>query len=320
MAKGLHEILDELKANPGDTKLWNSHTWKGPSQSDIASWQAQGFGVSQGKLRTLLSRDGRLQLLASDRLTAFDRLIDYVPLKGIILSTISDFWFRSLSGVVSTHYIKQLGPRVLLVEATRPYKLEIVVRGYLAGSLVRAYAAGERVFYGTKLPEGLRPFERLPEPLITATTKAAAFEHDEVITLDEILKRKLCSALEWEQIGAMALKIFSMGSSICAQNGWLLVDSKYEFGRCSEDSIKLIDEVHTPDSARFWEAETYSSRLELGQPPRMLDKENIRNYLMQAGFHGFGDVPAVPKTHLIDLAKDYLIVAEKLVGHPLVLE
>ena len=320
MAKRLADILSELKAHPDDVKLWNTHVWNGPTQSDIASWQAQGFGVSHGKLRTLLSRDGRLQILASDRLTAFDRLIDHVPLKGVILSSISNFWFKSLSGIVPNHYIKQLGPRALLVETTRPFKLEVVVRGYLAGSLARAYAEGERLFFGAKLPEGLKPFERLPEPIITATTKAPAFEHDEVISLDEMFHRKLCTDQEWDQIGAMALKTFSIGSKICALNGWILVDSKYEFGRCQENLIKLIDEVHTPDSSRFWSAATYLSQLERGQSPHMLDKEDIRQYLMSCGFSGFGKSPSVPKKLLLELAENYLMIAEKLTGQPLIAE
>lgn len=317
MTKRLSEILQDLLTQPTNTKLWDHYTWQGPTQSDVASWQAQGFGVYQGKVRTVLSRDGRLQLLHSDRLTAFDRLIDYVPLKGVILSAITDFWFKSLSGMVPTHFIKQLGPRALLVESLRPIKLEVVVRAYLAGALARAYASGQRSFCGVALPEGLKPFDRLPEPIITPTTKAAAFEHDENISVDSILKQGICSSSEWEQICVMALKIFSVGSNIFNEKGWILVDSKYEFGRSADGSIKLIDEVHTPDSSRLWEQATYSKRVAAGEEPIMLDKENVRRYLLLQGFSGFGEVPIVPRSLLVELAQTYLSVAEKLAGNPL---
>jgi phosphoribosylaminoimidazole-succinocarboxamide synthase len=317
MTKRPSEILQDLLAQPSNTKLWDHYTWRGPTQSDVASWQAQGFGVYQGKVRTVLSRDGRLQLLHSDRLTAFDCLIDYVPLKGVILSAITDFWFKSLSGIVPTHFVKQQGPRALLVEALRPIKVEVVVRAYLAGAVARAYATGQRSFCGVTLPEGLKPFERLPEPIITPTTKAAVFEHDENISADDIVKQGLCSNSEWDQICVMALKIFSVGTNIFNSRGWILVDSKYEFGRSSDSVIKLIDEVHTPDSSRLWEHATYSDRIAAGLDPIMLDKENVRRYLMQQGFSGFGEVPAVPRALLIELAQTYLSVAEKLAGTPL---
>ncbi len=317
MTKRLSDILQDLVAQPTNAKLWDHYTWRGPTQSDVASWQAQGFGVYQGKIRTVLSRDGRLQLLHSDRLTAFDCLIDYVPLKGVILSAITDFWFKSLSGIVPNHFVKQLGPRALLVEALRPIKVEVVVRAYLAGAIARAYATGQRSFCGVRLPDGLRVNDRLPEPIITPTTKAAAFEHDENISADDVVKHGLCSHAEWEQICVMALKTFSVGTNVFSSKGWILVDSKYEFGRSADGVIKLIDEVHTPDSSRLWDKATYSQRVAAGQEPIMLDKENVRRYLLLQGFSGFGEVPTVPRALLIELAQTYLAVAEKLTGNPL---
>jgi phosphoribosylaminoimidazole-succinocarboxamide synthase len=319
MTQRLSEILQELTGLESDTKLWESSIWQGPSQSDIASWQAQGYGVYQGKVRTVLNREGRIQLLHSDRLTAFDRLIDYAPFKGIILCSITDFWFKSLPSTLPTHYVKQLGPRALLVEATRPIKLEIVVRGYLAGSLARAYERGSRVFCGIKLPEGLKPFDRLPEPIITPTTKAAAFEHDENISLDEILRIGICTMSEWEQITVAALKAFSIGTKLYSDSGWILADSKYEFGRSNDGSIKLIDEIHTPDSARLWELSSYETNISTGHAPKMLDKENIRRYLLSKNFSGTGEVPPIPRSLLVELAKTYLNVGETLIGKPILL-
>jgi len=317
MTKRLSDTYQEILANPTNSKLWQSQIWQGPSQSDVASWQAQGYGVYQGKIRTVLSRDGRIQLLHSDRLTAFDRLIDYIPLKGVILSAITKFWLEELGKTVPTHFIKELGPRALLVEAARPVKIEVIVRGYLAGSIARAYTAGERYFCGVQLPEGLKPFDRLPEPIITPTTKAAAFDHDENITAEQVVSRGICTKKEWDEISVMALKVFSAGSKIFLDRGWLLVDSKYEFGKGLDGSLKLIDEVHTPDSSRLWVAASYNERIKNSAPPEMLDKENIRRYLLEQGFSGYGDVPPVPRALLIELGKTYLNVAEKLIGKPL---
>jgi phosphoribosylaminoimidazole-succinocarboxamide synthase len=313
----VRDIYQDISNNPSNDRLWNAHIWQGPTQSDVATWQAQGFGVYQGKIRTVLSRDGRIQMLHSDRLTAFDRLIDYVPCKGVILSTISKFWLEEASKQVPTHFIQGLGPRALLTENLRPIKAEVVVRGYLAGSLLRAYLAGERVFCGVSLPDGLAPYQRLPEPIITPTTKAAAFEHDESISREELLKKGICSLNEWDQISAMALKVYSLGTKILAQKEWILVDTKYEFGKNQSGEIKLIDEVHTPDSSRLWLAATFDERLSQGLAPEMLDKEVIRRWLLDQGFSGYGDVPAVPRSLLIELGKIYLTVAETLTGRPL---
>ena len=176
---------------------------------------------------------------------------------------------------------------------------------------------GERVFCGVRLPEGLKPFGRLPEPIITPTTKAAAFEHDENTTAAELIRRNVCTQKEWDTLSAMAFKVFELGTKIYAEKGWLLVDTKYEFGRTSDGTIKLIDEVHTPDSSRLWNIASYQNRMQKNEPPEMLDKENVRRWLLDHGFSGHGDVPAVPRSILIELAQIYLLVAETLIGKPL---
>ena len=312
MTRRISDIYQQITSEPTNDKLWKSCIWEGPTQSDVASWQAQGYGVYQGKIRTDLSRDGRIQLLHSDRLTAFDRLIDHVPLKGVILAAISRYWLEEISRLVPTHFIKLLGPRALLVESTRPIKAEIVVRSYLSGSLARAYASGQRSFCGVTLPQGLENYERLPEPIITPTTKALAFEHDENITPQELVQRGICTEAEWDQMTVLALKIFSIGSKLYDQKGWILVDTKYEFGKAADGTLKLIDEVHTPDSSRLWRKESYESQLSLSQPPEMFDKENVRRFLLSNGFSGFGEVPTLPRLILLDLAKTYLHVAESV--------
>lgn len=317
MAALVRDIFQEISSNPSNDKLWNSHIWQGPTQSDVATWQAQGFGVYQGKIRTMLNRDGRIQMLHSDRLTAFDRLIDYIPCKGVILSAISKFWLEEVGKQIPTHFIHELGPRALLTESLRPIKVEVVVRSYLAGSLLRAYHAGSRNFCGVKIPDGLAPYERLPEPIITPTTKAAAFEHDEALSADDLISRGVLTKDEWERVSSMALKIFSIGTKVFGEKGWLLVDTKYEFGKNQSGEIKLIDEVHTPDSSRLWLESSYQEKQSQGLVPEMLDKEIVRRWLMEQGFSGYGEVPVVPRSILIELGRVYLSVAETLTGRPL---
>jgi phosphoribosylaminoimidazole-succinocarboxamide synthase len=314
----LRDLYQELTINPSGP-LWDRYMWEGPTQSDIFKWQSQGFGVYQGKIRTVLSRDGRVQMLHSDRLTAFDRLIAQIPGKGAILNSISAWWFETLGKEVPNHYIAKQGSRALLTEQCLPYKVEVVVRGYLAGSMLRSYQSGNRQYCGVKLPDGLRPYARLPEPIITPTTKAKAFEHDEATTASEVIAAGICSAQEWDEISRLALKVFSIGTREFAKRGWILADCKYEFGRSQAGHIKLIDEVHTPDCSRLWIAKSYESEVAAGQTPTMLDKENVRRWLMERGFNGVGAVPEVPKSELLKLAFNLLSVAETLTGEPVVI-
>ena len=312
----LRTLYDEILKTPVADKLWTKNVWTGPTQSEVASWQAQGYSVYQGKIRTVLSRDGRIKMLHSDRLTAFDRLIGYIPGKGVILTSISKYWFEQLSKEIPTHFISSPGPRVLEVQDMRPFKVEVVVRGYLAGSLLRAYEKGEREFCGIRVLDGLKAWQALPEPIITPTTKAAAFEHDENTSKDTLIRQGICTSEQWDEISSLALKVFSLGTRLYGEKGWILVDTKYEFGKDQSGVIKLIDEVHTPDSSRLWMKSSYADRLKSGQPPEMLDKENVRRWLIDRGFTGYGDVPEVPRSVLIDLARIYLDVAETLTGAP----
>ena len=313
----LKELYSSLASRPRDDKLWQKYLWEGPTQSEIAKWQAQGYGVYQGKIRTVLSRDGRIQMLHSDRLTAFDTLISHIPGKGILLTAISKWWFEQLSKEVPTHFIECTGPRLMVTESCVPVKAEVIVRGYLAGSMLRAYEGGERTFCGAKLPEGLKAYEKLPEPIVTPTTKAPAFGHDENVTPEALIKSGVCSEDTWAEISKQALKVFSIGSRLYAERGWILVDTKYEFGKNLKGQLKLIDEVHTPDCSRLWVKETYESRIKSGLVPEMLDKENVRRWLLDAGFNGSGPVPEVPRTVLLDLATTYLKVAETLCSGPI---
>jgi phosphoribosylaminoimidazole-succinocarboxamide synthase len=313
----LRDLYTKFLEKPDDHRLWKKYLWEGPSDTDVSSWQAQGYGVYQGKIRTVLSRDSRIQMLHSDRLTAFDRLIGFIPGKGAILTSISKWWFEQLSKDIPTHYLASPGPRFIVAEDCIPFKVEVVVRGYLAGAILRAYEKGERTYCGVAIPDGLKPFERLPEPIITPTTKAAAYEHDENVTVDRLISDGICTKSDWSMIEELSLKTFSLGSRIFDSHGWILVDTKYEFGRSPSGQIKLIDEVHTPDSSRLWITSSYEERMKNELVPEMLDKEIIRRWLIDKDFIGFGEVPDVPRELLVKLAVVYLNVAEALIGKPL---
>jgi phosphoribosylaminoimidazole-succinocarboxamide synthase len=294
------------------------HAFAGLTPAQRASLQAQGRSVYTGKVRDVVDRGGgELSIVHSDRLTAFDRMIAMVPYKGVILNAISAYWLKEAQKVVPTHLLGSPHERVLRVKRTEPVRIEVVVRGYLAGAMLRAYEQGERHYCGARLPEGLGSFGKLPEAIITPTTKAAAFEHDENATPAELIARGVCSEADWRRISSMALELFAYGQEVFAKRGWILVDTKYEFGRDAKGELIVIDEVHTPDSSRLWEAATYGERLARSEPPVMLDKENVRRWLLAQGFSGHGEVPTVPADVLVDLALVYLRVAEALLGHPL---
>ena len=279
---------------------------------------AQGRAVYTGKVRDVVDHGSdELSIVHSDRLTAFDRMIAMVPYKGVILNAISSFWLQEAQKVVPTHLIATPHERVLRVKRTDPVRMEVVVRGYLAGSMQRAYLAGQREYCGASLPDGLQAYGKLPTAIITPTTKAAAFEHDENTTPHELITRGICSESEWRRLSSMALQLFAHGQAIFRERGWILVDTKYEFGRDARGELLVIDEVHTPDSSRLWEASSYHERLAQGASPVMLDKENVRRWLLSQGFSGHGEVPAVPPAVLADLALVYLKVAEALVARAL---
>ncbi|MCX6124843.1 MAG: phosphoribosylaminoimidazolesuccinocarboxamide synthase [Proteobacteria bacterium] len=315
----LSELYEVLERSLDDDGLWQKNIWEGPTASDIAKWQGQGYGVYQGKIRTVLSRDGRIQMLHSDRLTAFDRLISHVPGKGALLTAISRWWFEQISKEVPTHYLESPGPRVIVTEACVPIKAEVVVRGYLAGSMLRAYEKGVRVYCGVPLPDGLNAYQRLIEPILTPTTKAGAFEHDENVTAEALVSSGVCNQETWDEITKIALKVYSLGTRLSSERGWILADTKYEFGKSPTGEIKLIDEVHTPDSSRLWIQDTYDSRLASFQPPEMIDKENVRRWLLEQGFSGEGAVPLVPRAALLQLGRTYLNVAESLTMGPVLI-
>ncbi len=266
----------------------------------------------EGKVREIIDLGNELKIIHTDRLSAFDRFIADVPLKGIILAAFNNLWHELLKNKVPLQKFQLTSPRVALCEKTKPVRIEVVVRGYLAGSLARSYEQAERSFCGVVIPEGLKRFQKLSHPIITPTTKEAAYVHDENISEEDLLKRNLCTSEQWQQIKDIAIKTFLLGQEWMAARNWLLVDTKYEFGIGIDGKVKLIDEIHTPDSSRFWKKSTYETRLQKGQEPEMFDKEVIRRELLKIGFSGHGDVPKLDKIHLKNLALTYLSLYEEL--------
>ena len=312
--KAISDYLKEISNEPAANDALAKHSYTGLSDEEKSHYTKLGRKVYAGKVRELVGKNDELLIFHSDRLSAFDRFVGMVPYKGVILADLSEFWLKAAKKVVPTHYIDRPHERVLRCKACEPFKVEVIVRGYMAGSMARAYAKGVREFCGAKLGEGLQEFRPLPTAIITPTTKAAAYEHDEDVSPEELVSRGTVTAAEWKDISEMALRLFAFGQEVYAEKGWILVDTKYEFGRDSSGQICVIDEIHTPDSSRLWVHETYAARLAKGEAPEMLDKETVRRYLLSQNFSGHGDVPHVPVKNIVELADTYLVVAEKLRG------
>ncbi len=272
-----------------------------------------GLPVLRGKVRDIYDLGDRLLLVATDRLSAFDRVLGLVPYRGQILNSLSAWWFAATRDIIENHLIAVPDPNLSLVEKARPIPVEVVVRGYITGttktSLWELYRAGERRPYGVALPEGLRKNDPLPAPVITPTTKATGpGGRDERLTREAILKRGIVPRALWERIEDAALALFRRGQALAERAGFLLVDTKYEFGLVG-DRLVLIDELHTPDSSRFWSVESYRRGA-----PEHFDKEFLRLWYAERGFTGEGTPPPLPDTLAAELAWRYARVFEGLTG------
>lgn len=275
------------------------------------------FPRHQGKVRESFTLPGgRRLLVTTDRLSAFDRVLAAVPFKGQVLNQLSAFWFRETAGLVANHLLEVPDPNVSLVRECVPLPVEVIVRGYITGvtktALWTLYAAGERHIYGYDFPDGLHKNDPLPEPLITPTTKAGPGGHDERLTCAEVVERGLVDAATWERVAAAALALFRRGQEVARRAGFLLVDTKYEFGRSADGTLMLIDEVHTPDSSRFWTVEGYGRAR--GGEVEPWDKEYVRLWYAAQGFRGDGEPPALPESEVVELARRYIALYEGLTG------
>lgn len=271
-------------------------------------------GRRQGKVRDTYDLGDEILIVATDRLSAFDVVLGTVPFKGQVLNQIASFWFEQTADVAPNHVISQPDPTALLAKRCKPLPVEVVVRGYITGSLWRDYQAGKAGVYGIPFPKGLRKDQPFEQAIITPSTKAEAGEHDEPISSADVVAQGLVAPDVWEECQRIALALFARGQEIAARRGLILVDTKYEFGLYG-DELLVIDEIHTPDSSRYWEADTYQERFEAGEEQRMLDKENVRQWLIQErGWQGEGPAPELPGEVRVDLAKKYIANYERLTG------
>ena len=273
--------------------------------------------VYRGKVRDVYHlKDGRTILVASDRISAFDVILPRgIPHKGQVLSQLSWHMLNATSSIAPNWAEASPDPNVVIGKRCETVKVEMVVRGYLAGHAWRRYKAGDRILCGAPMPDGLKENDRFPQPLITPSTKADQ-GHDEDITPQQILDRKLCTPLEWEVMCRYALALFSEGSRIAKKQGLILVDTKYEFGRTPEGEILLIDEVHTPDSSRYFHADGYEERQAKGEYQKQLSKEFVREWLIANNFMGRpGDtMPNMDDAFVRSVTERYVELYEKITG------
>jgi phosphoribosylaminoimidazole-succinocarboxamide synthase len=271
---------------------------------------------SQGKVRDIYHRSDRLILVTTDRLSAFDRILGLVPYKGQVLNQLAAFWFEQTQDIVPNHLLEIPDPNVTVARTCTPLPVEVVVRGYISGVTQTAlwvrYSQGDREIYGIHFPDGLQKNDALPTPIITPTTKAREGGHDERITSAEIVSSGLVEAKLWEQVCEAAIAIFQRGQAIAQSGGLILVDTKYEFGVDAAGKLTLIDEVHTPDSSRFWRANSYAQRHAAGQEPENFDKEFIRLYYAAQGYRGDGDPLPMPPDLAVQAAERYITTYEML--------
>ncbi len=267
-----------------------------------------------GKVRDSYQFDDRRMLITTDRISAFDRVLGLIPYKGQVLNELSVWWFAQTADIVANHLLAVPDPNVTVAREATPLPVEVVVRGYITGvtktSLWYLYEQGDRQPYGIPLPDGLHKNDPLPEPIITPTTKAEAGGHDERLTADDILYGGLIAPTLWAEIEAAALGLFARGQAVAREAGLVLVDTKYEFGLI-DDRLALIDEIHTPDSSRYWTADSLGQDL-----PEHLDKEFLRQWYAAQGYRGDGDPPAMSADFVAQVAVRYIDAYERLTGRP----
>jgi len=262
--------------------------------------------------------DGRRIIIATDRLSAFDRILAAIPFKGQVLTQTARFWFEQTADICPNHVLDYPDPNVVIGRRLDILPVEIVVRGYLAGttatSILTLYNAGRREMYGMSLPDGLRANERLPHAVITPTSKAFDGGHDEPLSAEEILAQRLLTPEQWETVSRYALALFARGQTMAAERGLILVDTKYEFGLDPEGRVVLADEIHTPDSSRYWFAGSYAQRFAAGEKPESFDKDFVRNWVAARCDPYKDEIPEIPAELVLETAEVYVKAFETITG------
>ena len=274
----------------------------------------------EGKVRDNYSTaDGKRIIVVSDRISAFDKVLGTIPFKGQVLNQLASYWFEVTQTLAPNHVIAVPDPQVMIGRECKPLPVEFVMRSYLTGvtttSIWYAYERGAREFCGHELPDGMKKNQKLPKPLLTPSTKAEKGDHDESVSREELLRRGVISAADFDAAAAMCEKVFAFGVARARERGLILVDTKYEIGRDADGRLVFIDEIHTPDSSRYWYADDYETRLAQGQEPRALDKEYVRRWLVEnRGYRGDGPPPELPDEVRVEAAKRYIAAYELVTG------
>jgi phosphoribosylaminoimidazole-succinocarboxamide synthase len=271
--------------------------------------------LTRGKVRDIYAQKDRMILVTTDRHSSFDRIIALIPHKGAVLNLTSAFWFKETEHIIPNHVIAVPDPNVVVAKRAEPFLVEVVVRGYLTGvtdtSIWTNYQKGKRDFGGLTLPDGMKKNMPLPRPVITPTTKAG---HDENLNLDEVVPRGLATEEQWSEMQRAALALFAHGQKHAAEKGFILVDTKYEFG-LYEGKVILIDEVHTSDNSRYWLKESYEEQVAKGEEPKAFDKEFLRIWFKE-NCDPYNDpvLPEAPADLVTELSRRYIEIYEKLSG------
>lgn len=266
----------------------------------------------QGKVRDSYTKGDIRYLITSDRLSCFDKVVTSVPFKGEVLQSIAVNWFKLSEGIIDNHIIDVPDPNLMVVKNCEILPIEVVVRAYLTGSAWRDYEKG-KLISGVGLPTGMKASQRLPQVVLTPSTKAEQGLHDTPISEKEIVSSGVVKAEIWEQVRNTALQLFALGEEVANNQGLILVDTKYEFG-LYKGKLILADEIHTLDSSRYWEKSTYKERFEKGEAPEMLDKEPLRQWLITQGFMGDGPVPHFSDEKRVEISKHYMHSFERITG------
>lgn len=271
-----------------------------------------------GKVRDSYVKGDRRTIVVSDRVSAFDVVIGTIPLKGQVLNQMAAYWFHKLADVAPNHLIDVPDPNVSIVKECGLLPVEFVFRGYLTGStktsIWTTYARGEREYCGHRLPDGLRRHERLPEPLLTPTTKAELGAHDELTSRDAIITSGTMSADLYDEAERLTRSLFEAGTHLAKERGLILVDTKYELGLDQDGGLVVIDEIHTPDSSRYWHLDSYDDALSKRDDPQAIDKEFVRLWLGEQGYKGDGPPPTLTDEIRCEAARRYVAVYEQLTG------
>ena len=290
-------------------------------ETTLKETRFEGLGERHpGKVRDSYVRGDRRTIVVSDRVSAFDRVVGTIPLKGQVLNLLAAFWFEKTRSAAPNHLIEVPDPAVSIVQECQPLAVEFVMRGYLTGStstsIWTAYERGDRVYCGHRLPDGLRRHDALPEPLLTPTTKAPQGEHDELTSRAEIIASNTLSEALYDEAARITGTLFRIGSDFAASRGLILVDTKYELGLGPDGKIVVIDEIHTPDSSRYWYRDRYEQAMTRGESPPALDKEYVRLWLREQGYAGEGTSPELPVPVRCEAARRYIEAFEQVTGQP----